>query len=128
MAIASFRAGETITAGDAVYVGSNGLIYKASALNTTQASVGGIAIDGGAAGTLIRVNADGVYSGLSGMTPGEYRYLSVSTSGAIVDYPTWASEFTALASDAYLTTIGRSVTPTDLQVELSTPTLVVYSP
>ena len=128
MAIASFRAGETIAAGDAVYVGSNGLIYKASALNTTQASVGGIAIDGGVVGDLIRVNADGVYPGLSGMTPGEYRYLSVSTSGAIVDYPTWTSEFAALASDAYLTTIGRSVTSTDLQVELSTPTLVVYSP
>jgi hypothetical protein len=128
MAIASFRAGETIAAGDAVYVGSNSLIYKASALNTAQASVGGLAIDSGAAGDLIRVNTDSVYSGLTGLIPGEFQYLSVSTSGALVDYSTWATEFATLSADAYITTIGRAVTPTSLDIQISTPTLVVYTP
>jgi len=125
MAIASFRAGETIAAGDAVYVGSNGLIYKASALNTTQASVGGIAIDGGAVGTLIRVNADGVYSGLSGLTPGQQQYLSITTSGALVDYSAWSAELTTVTVDAYLTNVGRATSTTQLAVEIDPPTLVV---
>ena len=128
MAIASFRAGETIAAGDAVYIASNSLIYKASALNTTQASVGGLAIDSGSSGDLIRVNTDNVYTGLTGLTPGEFRYLSVATSGALVDYSTWSTEFAALAADAYITTVGRAVTSTSLDIQISTPTLVVYTP
>lgn len=128
MAIASFKAGETIAAGNAVYIDSNSLIYKASALNTTQASVGGLAIDSGVAGDLIRVNTDSVYTGLTGLTPGEFQYLSVATSGALVDYPTWATEFASLAADAYITTVGRAVTPTSLDIQISTPSLVVYTP
>jgi len=128
MAISSFRAGETIAAGNAVYIDSNSLIYKASALNTAQASVGGLAIDSGAAGDLIRVNTDSVYSSLTGLIPGEFQYLSVSTSGALVDYSTWATEFATLSADAYITTIGRAVTPTSLDIQISTPTLVVYTP
>jgi len=125
MAIASFRAGETIAAGDAVYVGSNGLIYKASALNTTQASVGGIAIDGGATGTLIRVNADSLYEDLSGLTPGEYQYLSITTSGALVDYAAWSAELASVSVDAYITNVGRATSSTQLAVEINPPTLVV---
>jgi hypothetical protein len=124
MAIASFRAGETIAAGDAVYVGSNGLIYKASALNTTQASVGGVAIDGGSVGALIRVNADGVYEGLSGLTPGDYQYLSITTSGALVDYAAWAAELATVSVDAYITNVGRATSTTQLSVEIEPPTFV----
>ena len=125
MAIASFRAGETIAAGDAVYVSSNSLIYKASALNITQASVGGIAIDGGSVGALIRVNTDSIYEGLSGLTPGEYQYLSVTTSGALVDYATWAAEFATVSGDAYITNVGRAASATQLEVEITPPSLVV---
>lgn len=125
MAIASFRAGETIAAGDAVYVSSNSLIYKASALNITQASVGGIAIDGGSVGALIRVNIDSIYEGLSGLTPGEYQYLSVTTSGALVDYATWAAEFATVSGDAYITNVGRAASATQLEVEITPPSLVV---
>lgn len=125
MAIASFRAGETIAAGDAVYVGSNSLIYKASALNTTQASVGGIAIDGGSAGALIRVNADSIYSGLSGLTTNEYQYLSITTSGALVDYAGWSAELATISADGYLTNVGRATSPSTLAVEIQPPVLVV---
>jgi hypothetical protein len=128
MAIASFQAGESLSAGDAVYVASDNLLYKASGLNTTQASVAGLAIDSGSAGDLIRINADSLYDGLSGLTPGELQFLSITTSGSVVDYPTWASEFSSFAADAYLTKIGRATTSTDLEVNISTPTLVVYTP
>jgi hypothetical protein len=126
MAIASFRAGETIAAGDAVYVDpSDGLIFKASALNATQASVVGVAIDSGSVGTLIRVNADGIYPGLSGLSPGEYQYLSVTTSGALVDYATWSAELATVSVNAYVTNIGRATSATQLAVEIDPPTLVV---
>lgn len=125
MAIASFRAGETIAASDAVYVGSNSLIYKASALNTTQASVGGIAIDGGSVGALIRVNTDSIYEGLSGLTPGEHQYLSITTSGALVNYAAWAAEFETVSVDAYVTNVGRAASTTQLEVEVTPPSLVI---
>jgi hypothetical protein len=55
MAIASLRAGETISAGDAVFVSSNGLVYKAAADTKAKASVAGVAVDGGSSGSLIRI-------------------------------------------------------------------------
>jgi hypothetical protein len=124
MAIASFRAGEAVSAGNAIYVGSNGLIYKASAFNATQASVAGVAIDNGTTGDLIRVDVDGLYTGLSGLTAGEYQYLSVTTSGALVDYATWSAELATVSTDAYLTNVGRATSSTQLAVEIDPPTLV----
>jgi hypothetical protein len=125
MAIASFRAGETIAAGNAVYVGGYGSIYKASALNTTQASVVGIAIDGGTAGSLIRVNTDGVYPNASGLVPGEYQYLSVTTSGALVTYPAWVAELATVTVDGYLTNVGRATSTTQISVEPEPPRYIV---
>lgn len=125
MAIASFRAGETISAGDAIYVGSNGLVYKASGLNVTQASVGGLAIDSGSSGALIRVNVDSLYESLSGLTPGEYQYLSITTSGALVDYATWNTQLAAISADGYLTNVGRATNTTSVAVEIQPPVLVV---
>jgi hypothetical protein len=127
MAIASFRAGETISAGNAVYVGASGLLYKANATNTVQASVAGLALDGGTSSSLIRVDTDSVYTQASGLTPGELRYLSITTSGAVVNYATWATEFAARAADAYLVRVGRAVTTSGLAIEIDTPTLVVYT-
>ena len=128
MAIASFRAGEALTAGVAVYVSSTGFIYRASALTTTQASVAGITMDSGASGDLVRVNPDSLYTSYTGLTPGNYEYLSVATSGAVVDYATWSSEFAALSGNAYLTQVGRAVTTSGILVEIETPNLIVYSP
>ena len=126
MAIASFQAGESLSAGDAVYVASDNLLYKASGLSTTQASVVGLAIDSGSAGDLIRVNSDSVYVGLSGLNPGEFQFLSITTSGAIVDYQTWSSEFSSFAADAYLTQIGRATSSAEIKVSISAPVLIVY--
>jgi hypothetical protein len=44
MAIASFKAGEGISAGDAVFVSSAGLVFKALADTKDNASVAGIAL------------------------------------------------------------------------------------
>jgi len=122
MAINSFKAGESISAGDAVALNSSGLLFKANALELDTASVVGVALDAGSAGALIRVNADAIYSGGSGYNPGEYRYLSLLASGVNVDYSAWASGLALTAYEgAYLSIVGRAITSTKLEVETSRP-------
>jgi hypothetical protein len=125
MAIASFIAGEPISAGQAIYVSSAGLIYKASALTSDQASVAGIAIDAGAFGDLIRVNTDSLYTGYSGLTPGELQYLSITASGQLVNYTTWETQLSNSAIDAYLELVGRAVSTSGISVEISKPQYIV---
>jgi hypothetical protein len=126
MAVTSFKAGEAISAGDLVYVSSTGYLYKASALLFDQASVVGVAIDAGFAGSLVRVNCDSVYPSASGVTPGEYRYLSVLASGQHVPYATWASQLGSTTYEgAYLTNIGRATSTTSVEIEVNKPLFIV---
>jgi len=48
MAIVSLRAGATISAGDSVWVSSVGLAYPSTALFEDQATIAGVAFEGGA--------------------------------------------------------------------------------
>lgn len=125
MAVTSFKAGEAISAGNAVYLSSAGLIYKASAVLSNQAAAIGLALDSGAAGSLIRVDGDFLYTSASGLTPGEYRYVSILSSGINVSYSAWAAELASTAYDgAYLTILGRAVSTSGVEVELSRPLFV----
>jgi hypothetical protein len=121
MAIAAFRAGEAISPGDAVYVSAGSLLFKGAGFTEAEASVVGIAIDGGAVGQLIRVNTDSIYPGLSGLTPGESLYLSFTTPGAVVDYATWAADLTTVSLNPYLTRVGRAIASSAVEVEISRP-------
>jgi hypothetical protein len=125
MAFAAFRAGEAISAGDAVYVNSSSLLFKGSGATLTEASIVGVAVDGGVTGQLIRVNLDSVYDGFSGLTPGEYQYLSFTTPGAIVDYDTWVSGVTTVSINPFLTRVGRAITTDAIEVEISRPVTFV---
>lgn len=125
MAITSFRAGESISAGEVVYVSSAGLIYKASALTQDQASAVGIAIDSAAAGSLVRVNSDAIYNEYSGLTPGELQYLSITTSGQVVDYATWEAQLATVSINPYQELIGRAITTSGVAVETGKPRYVV---
>lgn len=125
MAVTSFRAGEAISAGQAVYVSAVGLIYKASSVTQDQASVAGIAIDSGVAGDLIRVNPDALYISYTGLTPGETQYLSVTTSGQVVNYTTWATQLATVGFNPYQEVIGRAVSSSGVSVELGRPLYVV---
>lgn len=125
MATTSFRAGESISAGHAVYVTASGFLYKASAGNYTQASVAGVAIDNGVSGSLVRVQSDAIYSNFAGLTPGDYRYLSILTSGQLVSYSGWAVELNSTSlSGAFLTNLGRSISTTSVEVEIQPPIFV----
>ena len=125
MAITSFTAGEAISAGNAVFVSSSGFLYKSTAVYLDQASVVGLSIDSGSAGALIRVNSDDIYTSASGLTPGEYRYVSILTSGQTVSYAGWASDLALTSYDgAYLTIVGRAITSSGVEVETSKPLFI----
>jgi hypothetical protein len=128
MSISSFLAGETIAAGDVVYVSSTGFIYKASALTFNQAAAIGISMDSGTAGSLLRVNEDSTYSGLSGLVPGEYQYVSALTSGQLQNYTDFIADVSLTSlSDAYLSIIGRAISTTSVEVERAKP-IAFYNP
>jgi hypothetical protein len=125
MAVTSFRAGAAISAGDVVCL-VNGLLEKSIGTSLNQAASVGVAIDSGAAGSLIRVNPDSIYTSSLTFVPGDIQYLSVATSGAIVDYPSWQTEFDALAvSGAYLTRVGRAITTSKIEVEIQKPVYII---
>ena len=122
MAIVSFKAGEDISAGDAVFVSSTGFLYKAIATEFENSSVVGIAINGGSAGSLIRVNADSVYDSSSTFVPGVTQYLSLTTSGAYTDYDSLNSDLGLTSYEGvYLTQVGKALTTSKLEVETSLP-------
>tara|TARA_R100000951_G_scaffold4057_2_gene5063 strand:- start:1198 stop:1677 length:480 start_codon:yes stop_codon:yes gene_type:complete len=124
MAIASLIASENISAGNAVYVTSTGQAALAKADTVTNASVLGIAVDTVSSGGILRINADGVYTGYSGLTPGDFRYLSVLTPGLLISFSEFAAELASVSIDAFLTNVGRVVTPTTLSIETMPPQLI----
>lgn len=126
MAIVSFKAGGDISAGDAVFVSSTGLLHKAIATEFKNSFVVGIAINGGSAGNLIRVNADSVYDSSFTFVPGVTQYLSLTTSGAYADYESINSELGLTSySGIYLSQVGKAVTTSKLEVETSVPIFLI---
>jgi hypothetical protein len=125
MAITSFPAGESLFAGDIVHLSSSGFLHKGNGLVLEQASVIGVSLDTSSASSLTRVITDSIYSAYTSLTPGETRYLALSASGSLVTYATWQSQFDTLPiSGAYLTSVGRAVSITALDVEVGKPTYV----
>jgi len=125
MAITSFPAGESLSTGDVVHLSSSGFLHKGNGLVLEQASVIGISLDTSSASSLTRVITDSIYSAYTSLTPGETRYLALSASGSLVTYATWQSQFDTLPiSGAYLTSVGRAVSTTALDVEVGKPTYV----
>ncbi len=128
MAITTVKSAEVISVGDIVYVDSSGFLRKAIALDFSRASAIGLALDSGSFGDLIRVNTDSIYDNLNGLTPGDLQYLSVTSSGAFVNYAAWASGVALVGSGVYLTTVGRSVSISGLEIEISRPIYIESIP
>ena len=125
MAVTSFIAGESLSAGDVVHLSSSGFLHKSNGLVLEQASVIGISLDTSSTSSLTRVVTDSIYSSYTSLIPGETRYLALSTSGSLVSYATWQSQFDTLPiSGAYLTPVGRAVSTSSLDVEVGKPTYV----
>jgi hypothetical protein len=99
----NLTAGETITAGQAVYVSNGpgndsgrtlGQVYLLDATNDNRIEFFGIASNSATSGNTIRIQTIGGISGLSGLTVGKPIYASVSSAGAIqVTAPQAANEW-----------------------------------
>ena len=125
MAIVSFTAGESISADDIVSLSDNGLLYKAIATDMNKARAAGVAIEAASIGNLVRVNVDSIYDGFSGLVPGDQQYLSLTVSGGLATYSVWQSQFNSLTiSGVFLTAVGRALSSTALDIELSKPLYV----
>ena len=126
MAIASFIAGEAISANNAVYLDSSALLRKSIATSFAQASVVGVALNAGNSGDLISVNIDSIQSGFTSLVPGDFQYVSATTSGALVNYSSWASQLSATTlSGLFLAPVGRALTTTSVEIEAATPTYII---
>lgn len=78
-------AGESLSAGDRVYVASAGEVRKSDATNITKLCTGYVE-DTAAAAASVKVYEDGIQTGLSGLTEGA-RYFASATPGAITTTP-----------------------------------------
>ena len=128
MAIVSLVAGETITAGQAVYINSSGLALRTQADggNIDLAACAGVAQDTVLEGQSFRCNVDSVATIPSAtFTPGTALFLHPSNDGGLAEYDVFASgvENTA-AGGLYLTRVGTALTTDRLAVELKRPIFI----
>jgi hypothetical protein len=125
MAITSFTTTDAISQGNAVYLTSSGFLGKAIATNFTQSAVVGLALNSANSSNLVSVAGDSVFISSLTLTPGTLQYLSISSSGSLVDYPTWQTQFNSLvASGAFLTSVGRAVSSSGISLEIEKPIYV----
>ena len=101
------QAGEAISAGDAVALGSDGKLYKANAATGADQQVPcvGIAETDADAGDYVTVLREGKVGGYSNLTPGAPVYLG-ETDGAVT--ATAPSD-----SGDYVQTLGQAVSATE---------------
>lgn len=82
-AIRQYLAGEALTAGNAVFVHTDGTVKKAVATVGTANVCVGVVIFDADSGAAVDVISKGIVSGFSGLTIGSPVYLSDATAGAV---------------------------------------------
>lgn len=123
MAIKSFRAGEAVTAGDVLFMESSGFAFKGSALERTNATAVGVALDSVASGNLVRVDTDGVYTvSPANLEVASLYYLATTPSGSFQLYdPLISGMIDNNISGVYLSVVGRAVSTSQISIEFSQP-------
>lgn len=126
MALATFIAGEAISAGEAVSVSPNGVVYRSNSSIASNASSAGVASTSASPGQPVLVYTDSVYTSPSGSyAVSETLYVPLLTSGTLTNYTTWASGLSVTAySGAYLTRVASAVTPSGLNIEVEPPIFI----
>jgi hypothetical protein len=103
----SFTYGETISVNDAVYLASDGKVYKTNASYNDERinNFIGFAKEAGNANDIKKVQIAGIVEGFSGLTTGSYYYLS-NTAGGI-----------SSASGTYGILVGIAISSTKLKIQ-----------
>lgn len=113
----SLTAGETLAAGDVVYVDSAGEAFKADADASAKAAMGFVlaGITASASGTVYF--GSGLITGLSSLTPGAVYFLSSTAGGITTTAPTGTGKIQQQ--------VGYAVNSTTLYFEPQQPILLI---
>lgn len=110
-------AAQSIAAGQAVFINTNGQLAVCSASNSNHAGLCvGIALNGGSAGSTITYIISGITSGGYGMTPGSPVYIGAD--GTLVSLMTESDIEAFYNSAAFLQRVGTAVTSNLVQVNI----------
>lgn len=114
----TLTAGETLSAGNLVYVNGSGAVLKADASAASKEAVGFVlsGITNAASGTVYF--GSGVITGLTGLTSGSAYYLSDSTPGGV-------TTTVPSGSGKIVQRVGRAISSTVLYFEPQAPVLLV---
>ena len=127
MAIVSLVAGETITAGQAVYINTSGLALRAAAdgADFQSAAVAGVAQDTVTEGQSFRCNVDSVsVIPSAAFTRGSALFLHPFNDGDLAEYDVFASGIADAPVGLYLTRVGTALTADRVAVELKRPIFI----
>lgn len=113
----SLVAGETLAAGDLIYVDAAGQAFKADADSSAKAAVGFVlaGVTAAASGTVYF--GSGIIPGLTGLTAGSLYYLSSTAGGVTTTAPTGTGKIQQ--------PIGRALSATQLYFEPQSAILLV---
>jgi len=112
-------AGETLAAGDLIYIAAAGTAFKADANAEGKEAIGFVLAGISSAATGTAYFGSQTISGLSGLTVGSRYFLSNATPGGIALY----SALTFATADI-VQEVGRALSTTELYFEPQTPLLV----
>lgn len=109
----SMTAGESLSAGNLVYISGTGTVLKADANAVAKAAVGYVT-SSAANGAAVTVFFEGTISGLTGLTPGATYFLSdTATGGVTLTIPTSAGDIVQV--------VGYAVSATEITFEPQAP-------
>lgn len=111
------NAAENLSAGNLVYIGAAGTVFKADANSVDKAAIGFV-LASVTSGQPALVYFEGTITGLTGLTAGTRYFLSDTTTGGVVpagSIPTGAGDIVQL--------IGTALSATSLTFEPQTPIL-----
>lgn len=111
-------AGETLAAGDLIYISAAGEAFKADANDASKEAVGFVLAGITAAATGTAYFGSGIITGLTGLTAGARYFLSATTPGAIA---------TAIPSGAgdIVQQVGKALSTTELYFEPQSSLLLI---
>jgi len=124
VALTIFRAGESIDVGDVVAVTSDSVARKAVVGDATRFKAVGVALSAGAAGAPFQVIVDGEAHTFSGLTPGDFLYLSNTAGSYYTSYFPIASGISdTLYGSANVAPFARAISTSGVVLQPSTSLL-----
>lgn len=124
MALTIFRAGESIDVGDIVAVTSDSVARKAVVGNATRFKAIGVAITSGTPSAPFQVIVDGEVHTFSGLTPGDFLYLSNTAGGYYTSYyPIVSGISDTLYGSANVAPFARAISTSGVVLQPSTSLL-----